>query len=138
MKNQGEKRLNITAPEPKASKPFDLWKHIGAAKAHAVAKEPEKQVDSMLAVYKDRLTYTFIMDREVASIHYDKTKGEIFFKGHNLHNLYLSDEQVKALEELKSVLAKDKEGNSLLDDYNTTLDTLLADNNNEDGDRSIV
>jgi hypothetical protein len=81
----------------------------------------------MLAVYKDRLTYTFIMDHEVASIHYDRHRGEIFFKGHNIRNMELDEEQKQALMDLSHVLEAEARGNEFSADYEATLARLLAD-----------
>src|SRR5438046_1397485 len=52
--------------------------------ARRVPDATGRPADSMLAVYKDRLTYTFILEAEVASIHFDSRRQEIFFRGHNI------------------------------------------------------
>ena len=107
--------------------PVDLWKLMGG-KAKRVAPGSKPQSDSMLAVYKNRLTYTFIMGREVASIHFDKTKKEIFFKGHNIRNLSLDESQRMVLSDFKAVLAADERAKLFLKDYEATLGSLLAEN----------
>lgn len=84
--------------------------------------------DSMLAVYRGRLTYTFIFQDEVASIHFDRKKGEIFFKGHNVSYMELSKEQLAALWSLVEILAADREGISHVHAYRETLAKLTADN----------
>lgn len=109
--------------------PIDLWKLIvkeGQAKKidHPSAGEP----DSLLAVYKDRLTYTFILGKEVASIHFDRLKRAIYFRGHNIKNFELSDEQIHALNGLKSVLKEDARGEPFFNDYDATLGAFFADN----------
>ncbi len=107
---------------------LDLWKLMGRGKAEPVKAPQAKGQDSMLAVYKDRLTYTFIMGREVASIHYDHAKKEIFFKGHNVKNMKLEMAQIQALERLKTILRQDERSKQLTADYDATLAKLLADN----------
>jgi len=122
-------RLKEMEPEQKQHRPrhvFELWEHIGAAKAKKVRKG-ERAVDSMIAVYKERITYTFILDDEVASIHFDRLRGEIFFKGHNIKNIELTESQVQALKDLGSVLSAEKEGQPFLSDYEATLGRYLAD-----------
>lgn len=106
--------------------PLDLLRHMGG-RAHRVRDGREKKVDCMLAVYKDRLTYTFILENEVASIHFDSGRGEIFFRGHNISHLELTEEQRKALLELRIILEEDLEGRELLPRYVATLDRVLAD-----------
>lgn len=86
-----------------------------------------RPADSMLAVYKHRFTYTFILQNEVASIHFDRQRGEIFFRGHNVKFMTLEPEQRQALQELMTVLRQDREGKGLLAAYRETLAHLLAD-----------
>lgn len=106
--------------------PLEMIKQQGGI-AHSVKTLIGRAVDSMLAVYRDRLTYTFIMNNEVASIHFDRSKKEIFFKGHNILNIVLSPEQIKVLKDLQGILAQDEQGKLLFNDYNATLGHLLAD-----------
>ena len=106
--------------------PLDLWRMMGG-KAQRVRSKEGKAVDSMLAVYKGRFTYTFIWEEEVASIHYDETKGEIFLKGHNIKHLELSESQIKALRHLDMVLAAEEPKKPIFKGYSATLAKLLAD-----------
>jgi hypothetical protein len=126
MKHERDKDLNTQTEQPKPRGAFDLWKHIQATRAQKV-KGRHGAADSMLAVYKDCLTYTFILEREVASIHFDRLRGEIFFKGHNLRNMELSEKQIEALNGLKTVLAEDHRARPFLSDYSATLGRYLAD-----------
>jgi hypothetical protein len=81
----------------------------------------------MLASYGDRVTYTFIIDDEVASIHFDRTRGEIFFRGHNIRHLELAASQVEALLRLEEVLKADEKARDLFPEYSATLARCLAD-----------
>ncbi len=83
--------------------------------------------DSVIAIYKERLTYTFIMESEVASIHFDRSRGEIFFRGHNIARMKLGPEQRKALIALIGVLEEDEKGREFKEAYSATLDRVLAD-----------
>lgn len=107
--------------------PLDLIRQTGGV-AHPIKRKVERPVDSMLAVYHDRCTYTFIMGNEVASVHFDRSKNEIFFSGHNIKNMQLSAEQIRALKDMQGILAEDEQGKSLFNDYVATLGHLLADN----------
>lgn len=53
-----------------------------------------------------RFTYTFLLDAEAASIHFDSERHEIFYKGHNIRNMTLSDAQIKVLKEAVPLLAQ--------------------------------
>ena len=57
------KPLAVHAP-PNISSALDLYKRIGAV-AQKVEDRGKVARDSMLALYQNRLTYTFIMDNEV-------------------------------------------------------------------------
>lgn len=110
--------------QPKS--PLDLWRLMGSGGKSKRVEEGAK--DSLLAVFKDRLTYTFIMGREVASIHFDRSRREIFFKGHNIRNLKLEAGQIEVLYSLKEVLRQDKRGEPFLTEYEATLRRILAEN----------
>ena len=84
--------------------------------------------DSMMAVFKNRLTYTFIHDNEVASIHFDRDRGEIFYKGHNIVNMQLTPSQNMVLSGMEAILANDDKGSGFLAAYKATLTRCLADN----------
>lgn len=107
--------------------PVDLWKLMGG-KTHRVDQAGKVGSDSLLAVYKDRLTYTFILGNEVASIHFDRAKKEIFFKGHNIRNIKLDKAKMAALSDFKVILASDEKAKPFAKEYEATLGALLADN----------
>jgi len=127
MKEDKEKQLGSVGGEQGPRGGFDLWKHLQVARAQKTGIKGKAAVDSMLAVYKDCLTYTFIIEREVASIHFDRIRGEIFFKGHNIKNMELTAKQMQALKDLKAVIMQDPKAKAFLSDYNATLGRLLAD-----------
>lgn len=112
---------------PSVSSPLDLWKLIGG-KTQRVTSSGKGPEDSLLAVYKTRVTYTFILGDEVASIHFDQARREIFFKGHNIRNLPLGEPEVQSLWHFKDVLRGDPRGAPFLSDYEATLGASLAEN----------
>jgi len=127
MKPDRDRQLKTSSEPQKSKGVFELWKHVQAARAQKTGVKGKVAVDSMLAVYRDSLTYTFILEREVASIHFDRLRGEIFFKGHNIKNMELTPEQEQALKDLRSVLMQDSRARPFLSDYDATLGRLLAD-----------
>lgn len=108
--------------------PLERIKRSGGV-AHPVRTPSGKAVDSMLAVYRRRCTYTFIMDKEVASIHFDCDRHEIFFRGHNIRGMELTPAHIKTLKSLQEILKTDEEGKLLFNDYVATLTHFLADKN---------
>ena len=125
---KSDKKIEIASHLEGPKTPLDLWKWMGG-KTQRIQYPEKPATDGLLAVYKDRLTYTFILEREVASIHYDRGKNEIFFKGHNIRNLELTRSQMASLMGLKSLLSQDEKGKAFLSDYEATLGRCLAENN---------
>ncbi len=107
---------------------IDTSKRTGAV-AHRVQRKEKTYTatDSMLAVYGNHFTFTFMLEREVASIHYDKRQREIFFKGHNIRHMELTGPEQQALMEVTEVLRSDEEGQQFAAEYEATLARLLAD-----------
>lgn len=106
--------------------PLDLWR-LRAGISHRPEGAGQRAPDSMLASYEDRVTYTFIIEEEVASIHFDRKRGEIFFRGHNIRHLELSSLQIEALLRLEEVLKADEKARDLFPEYSATLTRCLAD-----------
>jgi len=123
LQELGEEREMVKAGD---TAPLDLIRLMGG-RSHRVKGARERRPDSMLAVYKNRLTYTFILDNEVASIHFDRQRGEIFFRGHNISHLEMSDIQKKALLALQEILDEDSDGKEFLHAYLATLERSLTD-----------
>jgi len=113
--------------EPKPRSAIDLWRQMGGEPKRGVDGK-QRSPNAMLATYKNRVTYTFLLDDEVASIHFDSNRGEIFFKGHNIGHLKLTEGQINALIEMKDVLAHDSKAHSLFSSYCATLGRYLTDN----------
>lgn len=115
----------IAGESPNPS-PLELVKMHGG-RSRRVPKKNQAVPDSMLAVYRDRFTYTFILENEVASIHFDRLRNEIFFSGHNIAHMELGKKQQEALKQVVSVLKADERAKELFSAYCATLDRVLAD-----------
>lgn len=78
--------------------------------------------DGKLFYSTDKVTYTFVSDnKEVISLHFDKVRKTIFYKGHNLSNFSdLTEEQVKHLALFREVISHDEKANSFLRSFDTT------------------
>ena len=106
--------------------PLELIR-MRSGRSHRVGESQRAAPDSMLAVYRDRVTYTFIMEEEVASIHFDRQRGEIFFRGHNIAHMELTPRQREALLAMEGVLEADEQARPFFEAYGATLHRLLAD-----------
>ena len=84
------------------------------------------QVDSKLFVHGNRATLTFIANKSVASIHYDQGTETIYYKGRNLTNLHLSDEQIGCLFRFAELLQENYTGSDLARDYLACLNRVLS------------
>lgn len=73
---------------------------------------------------KNRATLTYYAGSEVASIHYDLLRDEIFLKGHNVKNMTLTEEQWLSLQHFADYLSE-SEAKSLLQSYQNCLDQLM-------------
>ncbi|MFH1830209.1 MAG: hypothetical protein ABH871_05485 [Pseudomonadota bacterium] len=124
-----EKKERLTVAENAGSTQHsapDLIRLMRGVSRHA-GQLKKAAPDSVIAIYKDRLTYTFIMNEEVASIHFDRSKGEIFFRGHNISHMDLGAQERKSLISLIGVLEEVEGGTEFLSAYSATLDRVLAD-----------
>jgi hypothetical protein len=127
MVNKKE-RIEVAQAEadPVLRSPLDLLKLKGGA-SRRLREGGRPPPDSMLAILPDRATYTFILEDEVASIHFDRRRGEIFFRGHNIRHLELTQAQKEALGHVEEVLKGGEKGRELFPDYAATLARCLAD-----------
>ena len=83
--------------------------------------------DSKLISFGERITYTFIWAKEVHSIHFDRKREEIFYRGHNIKNLELTGEQIQLLIHLKDILSRDQHSRNFLIPYDRILRKLLRE-----------
>ena len=87
--------------------------------------------DSQLISFGDRFTFTFAQGREVGSIHFDRSRGEIFYKGHNIRNMDMEEWQMQILEGLRQTLHHDEQGKAFAADYARTLDKVTLEKRND-------
>ncbi len=75
--------------------------------------------------FGDKLTYTFAMGNDVASIHYDQARGELFYKGHKISSTNVESWLVDLLKHFKTILAKSEYADKFLHSYSELLDKKL-------------
>lgn len=93
-------------------------------------KEPSGLVslrESQLVAFGERITYVFSLGKEVGSIHFDKGRGEIFFKGHNIRNMDLEEWQMQMLEKMRSILVSHEKGRGFAESYARILDKIIVE-----------
>lgn len=90
-------------------------------------EEGKGPAESQLISFGDRMTYVFAFGKEVASIHFDKGRGEIFYKGHNIRNMDIEEWQMQLLEKLRSLLASEERGREFVEAYGRTLDKIVLE-----------
>ncbi|KAB2842492.1 hypothetical protein F9K50_01910 [bacterium] len=83
--------------------------------------------EARLFLAKDRATLTFYVDQEVASIHYDLIRDEIFYRGHNVKNMTMTQEQWVSLRKFSEYLAQDPRAERLHLAYRACLERLMTD-----------
>lgn len=83
--------------------------------------------EARLFLGKDRATLTFYVDQEVASIHYDLLRDEIFYKGHNVKNMTMTQGQWVSLKKFSEYLAEDPRAERLNEAYRACLEHLMTD-----------
>jgi len=82
--------------------------------------------EARLFLGKDRATLTFYVDQEVASIHYDTNRDEIFYRGHNVKNMTMTQDQWVSLQKFAEYLADDPKAEALLHSYRRCLEHLMS------------
>lgn len=91
------------------------------------ASDPAAFREAKLFLGKDRATLTFFLEEEVASIHYDMLRDEIFYRGHNVKNMTMDARHWLALEKFGEYLADDLRSGPLLKAYRRCLEHLRTD-----------
>jgi len=86
--------------------------------------------DSQLVSFGDRITYTFAHGKEIGSIHFDRGRGEIFYKGHNIRNMDPEEWQWQMMEKLRQVLLSDEKGKQFAEAYGRILDKIILEKKN--------
>ena len=81
--------------------------------------------EARLFLSEQRATLTFFAEQEVASIHYDMLRDEIFYKGHNVKNMTLLELQIEALQKFSEYLAQVPQAQALRNAYLACLERVL-------------
>ena len=83
--------------------------------------------ERQLVSFGERVTYTFVAGKEVGSIHFDRRRGEIFYKGHNVCNMEPEEWQYQEMEKLRQILSADEACREFAPSYGKTLDKIIME-----------
>lgn len=88
-------------------------------------KQEQGLTSGELVSFGNRITYTFHTYDEVASIHFDRGSGKIFYKGHHIANHELTSAQITRLCEFTEILEQSDYSEDFLADYEQALRKAL-------------
>lgn len=92
-----------------------------------IRRAPVRLPQRQLVGFHGRLTYVFAHEQDVGSIHFDRIKGEIFYKGHNIRHMTLEPWQWEVLESLRGMLHRGARYREFAVPYATTLDKIVLE-----------
>ncbi|HBF12772.1 MAG TPA: hypothetical protein DDW49_05195 [Deltaproteobacteria bacterium] len=81
--------------------------------------------DGKLLHSASKVTYTFVGDNEVISLHFDRDRKAIFYKGHNIENIELSNIQQAHLEKFRQALIKNPGTKDMIGDFDLSHQAYL-------------
>jgi len=105
-------------------KSLDSLEWLSGVDQKAIHISSEK---GQLITFGERLTFTFAYGKEVGSIHFDKGRGEIFYKGHNINNIEIENWQIMMLEKVRQILTRDEKLRNFAAPYSRSLDKTLQE-----------
>jgi hypothetical protein len=109
-------------PPEKAKTQADL---LASQRPYVAARDLGYFREARFFLGKNRATLTFFSGSEVASIHYDMVRDEIFLKGHNVKNMTLTEEQWTSLHRFADYLSESPKTKAILQAYRNCLDQLM-------------
>lgn len=80
--------------------------------------------DGKVFFSQDRATYTFVYQNEVIVLHFDLTKGQIYFKGHKLTSLDIHPEMLTFLAQFKKSLLDNPKTARFVQPFDTIMTML--------------
>lgn len=89
------------------------------------ARQRRTPQDSHLVSFGQRVTYTFAVGHDVASVHFDMERGELFYKGHRITAQNMEPWLVELLNHFKEVLSASEYADKFLESYSLEMDKML-------------
>lgn len=95
----------------------------GPYRAPTILFRDEKQ---QLHIHAEHVTFIFVEQGEVHSIHFDRKRQQIFYRGHNLANSVITKTMAEALKQFGLRLSVDERTSLHYSDYRDLLQHLLS------------
>lgn len=119
MTDKDVKELSVTNEElPAQTRASNHPNYDHLFKKHGV-------LDGKMFYTSDKVTYTFVDNDEVISLHFDINRKTIFYKGHNISNVELTPLQCQHLIQFKNELEKHGETGSFVLAYSNLLEKYI-------------
>jgi hypothetical protein len=89
---------------------------------------PKGVYDGKILHSGTKVTYTFLDDAEVISLHFDKTRRAIYYQGHRIDNLKLTEKHIQHVENFRRALEKNPETEGFTSTFTKVWHDYLVDN----------
>lgn len=119
MENRDRQSMDSLKKETHKTAALSPW-------ARYWARQHRMPQDSHMVSFGQRVTYTFAVGKDVASIHYDQARGKIFYKGHNVTEKDVEPGLINLLNHFKDVLAQSEYADKFLKGYTSLLEKRLS------------
>lgn len=86
--------------------------------------EKNGDYDGRLFMSRDKVTYTYCTEAEVMVLHFDKSKGELFFKGHHINSLVNDEAMAENVAIFRKALLKEKKAASFLEAFDQAVEQI--------------
>lgn len=88
--------------------------------------QPRGVYDGKMFHSAGKVTYTFVDQKEVISLHFDRQRKAIFYKGHNILNIKLTSNQTQHLERFGVELHRDMGTRNFTNAFQKVLSAVTA------------
>ncbi len=112
---------NEARPDLNSSGDTEAWKNMCSKTSG------ESLLDKQWVTFGGRVTFTFAFGNEVGSVHFDRSRGEIFFKGHNIRNMELEPWHWQVLEKMRDILKSHAKLRNFINPYDRLLDKIALE-----------
>ncbi|MBI2982429.1 MAG: hypothetical protein HYY44_09125 [Deltaproteobacteria bacterium] len=125
-----ETKVTTNSNEPKLEKLSEMKERLSEKGVGTPPPWGEKPASPLpvvnrLVSFGEKITYTLLHQKEVVSIHFDRGRGEIYYKGHNLKNMEVSTKHLEVLEKLRLLLESSPDGKPFAQHYGQALDKII-------------
>lgn len=83
--------------------------------------QPQGFYDGKVFFTRSKVTYTFVFEKELIVLHFDKAKKSLFFKGHNLENIAFETPLEEHFLRFQEIMGSKPETKKMLSAFNEAL-----------------